>query len=111
MHDFENGRPMRACPLATVAASGLIAAAFAAPALAADAADDVSVLPELIVTGERPASPNMVESTPDPANLPPARDTGEFLRSIPGVSAGRFGGHGLEPVVRGQSPEPVERRQ
>jgi len=28
---------------------------------------------------------------------------GSFLRTAPGVTAGRFGGHGLEPVIRGQS--------
>lgn len=29
-------------------------------------------------------------------------DTGEWLRSLPGVSGTRLGGHGIEPVVRGQ---------
>lgn len=33
----------------------------------------------------------------------PYRDNGELLREVPGVSAGRMGGHGIEPVIRGQS--------
>ncbi|HPF45649.1 MAG: TonB-dependent copper receptor [Alphaproteobacteria bacterium] len=30
-------------------------------------------------------------------------DGGDFLQSIPGVTASRFGGHGVEPIIRGQS--------
>ena len=29
-------------------------------------------------------------------------DGGEFLASLPGIAVGRMGGHGLEPVIRGQ---------
>jgi iron complex outermembrane receptor protein len=29
-------------------------------------------------------------------------DTGEWLRSLPGVSGTRLGGHGIDPVIRGQ---------
>lgn len=32
----------------------------------------------------------------------PADDAADALRGVNGVSAGRFGGHGLEPVIRGQ---------
>ena len=30
-------------------------------------------------------------------------DAGEWLRSVPGVSGKRLGGHGIDPVIRGQS--------
>ena len=33
----------------------------------------------------------------------PYSDGADYLASLPGISAGRFGGHGLEPVIRGQS--------
>ena len=39
----------------------------------------------------------------EPMMSTPAADGGEFLRSVPGVTAGRMGGHGLELVIRGQS--------
>ncbi len=57
----------------------------------------------------------LVESTPiaEPegrTNVPaytvqkaPAADSGEMLRSITGVSGVRMGGHGIDPVIRGQS--------
>ncbi|MFT7144915.1 MAG: iron complex outermembrane receptor protein [Alphaproteobacteria bacterium] len=33
----------------------------------------------------------------------PYSDGGDYLQSVPGISASRFGGHGLEPFMRGQS--------
>lgn len=33
----------------------------------------------------------------------PYSDGGDYLRSVPGVTSGRFGGHGMEPYIRGQS--------
>ncbi|MCB9990572.1 MAG: TonB-dependent receptor [Rhodospirillales bacterium] len=33
----------------------------------------------------------------------PYTDSADYLRSVPGITAGRFGGHGLEPVIRGQA--------
>ncbi len=40
-----------------------------------------------------------------PRDLQPgtAADGGELLRNIPGVSGARMGGHGIEPIIRGQS--------
>jgi len=34
-------------------------------------------------------------------------DGGDYLRTVPGVSSGRFGGHGLEPFIRGQSKNQI----
>lgn len=33
----------------------------------------------------------------------PAADAGEYLRGLPGVDGVRMGGHGIDPVIRGQS--------
>jgi len=32
-----------------------------------------------------------------------ASDGGELLRNIPGIAGSRMGGHGIEPIIRGQS--------
>ncbi|MDG1708802.1 MAG: TonB-dependent receptor plug domain-containing protein, partial [Emcibacteraceae bacterium] len=48
------------------------------------------------------ALPAPIKEHPSPITAPPAADSADFLRQIPGISAGRFGGHSLEPVVRGQ---------
>lgn len=37
----------------------------------------------------------------------PYTDTADYLRSISGLTSGRMGGHGLEPVLRGQSQEQI----
>lgn len=42
-----------------------------------------------------------VEDPDSPSRPPVAGDGGEFLRHINGVEAGRMGGHGLEPSIRG----------
>lgn len=61
-------------------------------------------LPAVTVYAPRMSMPAQTDidlhTTPPRA---PHSDGGSFLRSAPGVTAGRFGGHGLEPVIRGQS--------
>ena len=85
-----------------------IVAGFAAPALpAADTPAapqrEPHTLPNVVVIGTR--LPALARDTLDSDALraPGAADLGEVLRSISGVSAARMGGHGLEPVIRGQS--------
>ena len=60
---------------------------------------DNEKIEEIIVT----AYPVMVKNSAAPVEMPPAADGADFLRAIPGVSAGRFGGHSLEPFIRGMS--------
>jgi len=75
-----------------------ISAVVAASCVAVSAAaEETGHIEELVVV----AFPMMVAQTAEPAVAPPAQDGGDFLRQIPGVSAGRFGGHSLEPVIRG----------
>jgi len=58
---------------------------------------------EIVVTGTLMQKPSLSTSIPKDSNNKPAADAGEYLRSIPGVTSGRMGGHALEPVIRGQS--------
>jgi iron complex outermembrane receptor protein len=61
-------------------------------------------LPEVVVEGAEiiSASPSTAILDIHRTDLPPAADGAEFLRSVPGVTAGRMGGHGLELMIRGQ---------
>lgn len=63
--------------------------------------DEPVVLPEVQVQGQT-VNPAVFSLDPRYTDVTPYADGGEFLRAIPGVSSGRIGGHGLEPVIRGQ---------
>ncbi|WP_273249053.1 TonB-dependent receptor domain-containing protein [Sediminimonas qiaohouensis] len=52
-------------------------------------------------------APTAVRLDPMATDLAPYADGGDLLRSAPGVSAGRMGGHGLDPVIRGQSQNQI----
>ena len=74
-----------------------------AAALASPAAAEPATLPQIEVIG-LPAPDAGTETVRDEAlRAPAAGDLAELLREVNGVSAGRMGGHGLEPVIRGQS--------
>lgn len=76
----------------------LVCLAAAAPF----AAQAVEQLREIRVEAEStlPMVPDAVLI--DPEEIPAVRPTGDRLRDIPGVSGVRMGGHGVDPVVRGQ---------
>jgi iron complex outermembrane receptor protein len=74
-----------------------------AAALAAQGADLPPELPQVEVIGERQQQPGVEAVAAEALRDPAAGDLAELLRGINGVSAGRMGGHGLEPVIRGQS--------
>ncbi len=65
-------------------------------------AKKVVEFPEVVVLGTPLYSPgvNEVPVGESEAGLP--GDSGELLRSVPGVSGVRMGGHGIDPVIRGQ---------
>lgn len=75
-----------------------LAACIAALAGAAHA--ETHDLEPLIIVG-RAAVPGESTITPQQSSAP-AADAGEWLRRINGVEAIRMGGHGLDPVIRGQ---------
>lgn len=57
-------------------------------------------VPEILVEGALPAQVGEVIE-PRQETIAPV-DTGAWLRALPGVSGTRLGGHGIDPVVRGQ---------
>lgn len=76
-----------------------------APTLAQTATTDPQspqVLPELRIEAERLKQLNRLTSSPDAPAQTPVPDGGAYLRSLPGVSGSRMGGHGIDPVIRGQ---------
>ncbi|MBP5858431.1 TonB-dependent copper receptor [Marivibrio halodurans] len=78
---------------------------FASPALAEEAADTNQLL-RIMIPAPKPAqslpASTIHRSDPGDPDRAPVLETGEFLRGIPGVSSSRAGGHGFEPVIRGQ---------
>lgn len=67
-------------------------------ATAAKAAEPV---PEILVEGALPHDQAGEVLDPQQALQAPV-DTGAWLRALPGVSGTRLGGHGIDPVIRGQ---------
>jgi len=77
-----------------------------AMAQTADATDEKKIvdLDQIVIEqGAADVGASTVVIGGEPMMSTPAADGGEFLRSVPGVTAGRMGGHGLELVIRGQS--------
>ncbi|MBK1665709.1 TonB-dependent receptor [Rhodospirillum rubrum] len=71
----------------------------------ANARADDPVTAPLVITSEflkDLASPQVTGIDADDPARSPVQETGEMLRSVPGVAVGRAGGHGFEPVIRGQ---------
>jgi len=68
-------------------------------ALAADA----TLLKSILVEGQ--SLPAIVSTDVTRTDMAPSTDVGSFLKSIPGIDAVRMGGHGLDPVIRGQQQE------
>nr|VFK41965.1 MAG: iron complex outermembrane recepter protein [Candidatus Kentron sp. SD]VFK49141.1 MAG: iron complex outermembrane recepter protein [Candidatus Kentron sp. SD]VFK80746.1 MAG: iron complex outermembrane recepter protein [Candidatus Kentron sp. SD] len=63
---------------------------------------DAKELSPIHMTADIIINPNIAEPTPDRREALSA-DGGDFLRQLNGISVGRFGGRGLEPIIRGQS--------
>jgi len=93
---------LRATLLAASSLSVLLQGIDIRPASAQDATAPAAVLPEVNVYGDAPI-PNRVLLTPAEDHMFPATDAADYLRSVPGITIGRMGGHGIEPYIRGQS--------
>jgi len=66
-------------------------------------AQDATVLEDIVVEGR--SLPAVISTDINRSDMAPAADVGAFLKSLPGVDAVRIGGHGLDPVIRGQQQE------
>ncbi|WP_306153637.1 TonB-dependent receptor domain-containing protein [Roseovarius sp. MMSF_3281] len=85
--------------------SALLLSSISHAALAQEDAPITIALDPILVEGATVIVADGPMSTAhDPADLgtAPAQDGAEALRNVPGVTAGRMGGHGLELVIRGQ---------
>ncbi len=76
-------------------AAALCLALGSTPALAAE--------PVIMVEDAELTNPSEVVWPPREIQPGMASDGGELLRNIPGISGSRMGGHGIEPIIRGQS--------
>ncbi|MBF0197295.1 MAG: TonB-dependent receptor [Planctomycetes bacterium] len=94
MKFYRNKRPL-VWPLLTIVA--LQGFAEEAPS------DGVTSLAPVIINGTLPINPSLTPLSELSRNQGSSADGGDFLRMFNGVSAGRFGGRGLDPVIRGQS--------
>ncbi|GHD63122.1 TonB-dependent receptor [Thalassobaculum fulvum] len=79
------------------------AAASATPATAQTTATPTTgaSMPAVVVEAPRLTIPATATTDPRAADVLPAADGGDYLRSVPGVSGTRMGGHGIDPVIRG----------
>ncbi|MFA7428823.1 MAG: TonB-dependent receptor [Rhodospirillaceae bacterium] len=75
--------------------TALLALSVAFPAVAAD----------VVVEADRIARPSTTTVLPTVSTHAPAADAADLLGTLPGVTLGRMGGHGLEPTIRGQSQD------
>jgi iron complex outermembrane receptor protein len=82
----------------------LLLSSLSHAALAQDGLPVSIALDPILVEGGRFADgPMSIAVRPAELGTAPAQDGAEALRSVPGVTSGRMGGHGLELVIRGQS--------
>ena len=65
-------------------------------------AQESATLAPIIVEEEQLPEPGISHQSPKEVLGTPV-DAGDLLRDIPGVSGTRMGGHGIDPVIRGQS--------
>ncbi|MFC1672618.1 TonB-dependent copper receptor [Pseudomonadota bacterium] len=93
---MQNKTVIRALSAALLSSTALVAShqAFAAEA---------TVLEAITVEGQ--SVPAIITTDVHRTDVAPTADGGSFLKSIPGIDAVRMGGHGLDPVIRGQQQE------
>lgn len=98
----------RALLRATTASAALaVAFTISTPVSADNETHSIPHAPEVLVEASAEPEPAQQVVTPDMINASPARDAGEFLARLRGVSAGRMGGHGSEISIRGQSEDRI----
>lgn len=101
----------RALLRAGTASAALMAAFWMLPANAAEEAAEETTsaieIPELVISA--PAEDGGPSETVKVGDVsgPSARDAGELLSRLPGVTAGRMGGHGSDISIRGMSDDRI----
>lgn len=92
---------------ALVATVTLVSSIGIAQAAEANELEDAAALrlSEIVVRASQ-GDPSVTQSFPQ-ERLTPETDSGAYLRDVVGVSAGRMGGHGVDPVIRGQSQNQI----
>jgi len=65
-------------------------------------AADTEQLDTVVIEAEKPLQTNPTQRG-STEQIGPSADGGDFLRNISGVSGTRMGGHGIDPIIRGQS--------
>ncbi|MEW8586763.1 MAG: TonB-dependent receptor plug domain-containing protein, partial [Candidatus Thiodiazotropha sp.] len=83
------------------ALSVAIGSVLATPYLLAE--ERVEQLGDIYVEGEVETAPAVIMQPVESNSLGLPADGGDFLRDLNGVSGIRMGGHGIDPVIRGQS--------
>lgn len=66
-------------------------------------AEETPALPSMLVEAQSPMDPSTASVSADDIRSGLPADGGEWLREITGMAGSRLGGHGMEPVLRGQS--------
>ncbi|MDY6943678.1 MAG: TonB-dependent copper receptor [Pseudomonadota bacterium] len=85
---------------------GLTLAVISVAAIAeteTEAPEPEETMPTVVVEDEAMGESHEEVYLPEQLGTGVPADSAEALRNIPGVSAQRMGGHGLEPIIRGQS--------
>ncbi|MEW8029515.1 MAG: TonB-dependent copper receptor [Candidatus Thiodiazotropha sp.] len=78
-----------------------VSSILATPCLFAE--EQVEQLDEIYVEGEAETAPAVTRMPANDTSQGLPADGGDFLRDINGVSGIRMGGHGIDPIIRGQS--------
>ena len=69
--------------------------------------DSIELAPIHVENGQGTDTPNAASVDPSGGTAGPYSDVADLLRTTPGVSTGRMGGHGLEIVIRGQQKNQI----
>jgi iron complex outermembrane receptor protein len=102
------GLPVYAASLALLAAVPAYGQSAETPAAPADA--PVSRLTPIVVQSYGVTATPMRDIEPDPSDpaaRAPSADVGDYLQSLPGISGGRMGGHGVDIAIHGQSQDRI----
>ncbi|MDP1627643.1 MULTISPECIES: TonB-dependent receptor domain-containing protein [Pseudomonadota] len=97
----------RAMLLAATASAALMPVFWPLSAKAADEKRSPILIPELVISAPEEEGDVSETVKVDEIAGPPARDAGELLSRLPGVTAGRMGGHGSDISIRGMSEDRI----